>query len=103
MKSVESTEALVGEGALAHLSRKDEGQQTTSPPMDNFLIQSAEKGRADALVAPVRMESESEQVGVGTAHSGHHCANQDSRRRHGCDRWLMLVEGLDDVASAVGR
>ena len=71
--------------------------------MDDLLVQSAQDGRADALVAPVRVEREGEEMGVGTAHPGHYRADQHSGRGHGCDRRLVLVESFDNVAPAVGR
>ena len=62
VQPVPTGEPLVGEGRLTDLARADQGQESTAAAVDDLLIELAQQSRADAQVAPVRVEGQHHQV-----------------------------------------
>ena len=71
MQPVLAGEPLIGEGELPDLAGMDDGEEAPGPPVDDGLVQLPEQSRPDPLLAPLRMEGERHQVGVGATHPGH--------------------------------
>ena len=100
VQAVDAIEPLVRKGDLAHLSRLDEGQHAVCAVMDDLLVELTQQGGSDTAVPPLRVERQRQQVCIAAGHAGDGHADQLARGE--CHRGrLLLVERLDDIATAV--
>ena len=101
MKPVGAGETLIRERQLTHLARLHQSNEALCPAVDHLLVESPKQRRSDPEVAPLRVESERQEVSFRAADPGDRhpdeglCSNCDSGR-------LVRLERLDDVGPAVG-
>jgi hypothetical protein len=70
--------------------------------MDDLLVKGAEQRGAYPSPAPLRVESQDHEVGVGAANASNCHSHQSPGRRQRRGGRLVLVQGLYNVASPVG-